>query len=166
MSFILHPSQFLSMWVHHFTLPRFCSSSRLPGTPRQFMKNADEIVIIFCTSVYVIFGSILVKDSTLETFWGNGHCHSTTPLIVFRGSRATHECLRLISKTVFKTLKYSRYSLVVVMSRHTSNISSRKINTAGRRCRRHANGCTEYIWGVGKGGGGSQVLQNWCYDVM
>ena len=75
----LPPSNFLSMWVHQSTLSRFRSSLRLWGTqrarfltPRQSRKMRvrlpDEIFMISCISVYTIFGSFLIRDSTLKTF--------------------------------------------------------------------------------------------------
>ena len=76
------PSNFLSMWVHQSTLPRFCSSFSLRGTqrahrfltPRQSWKMRvrlpDEIFMISCISAYVSFGSFLIRTSTLETFTG------------------------------------------------------------------------------------------------
>ena len=74
-------SNFLSMWVHQSTLPRFCSSLSLWGTqraqlfltPRQSwrmrVRLPDEIMTS-CISTYVILGSFLIRDSTLETFSG------------------------------------------------------------------------------------------------
>ena len=75
----LPPSNFLRMWVCRSTLPRFCSSLRLLGnqsarflTTRQSwrmqMRLPNKILMISCISAYVIFGSFLIRDSTLETF--------------------------------------------------------------------------------------------------
>ena len=78
----LHPSNFLSMWVHQSTPPHFFSSLRLWGTqqaqlfltPRQLwrmqMRLSDEIFMASGISAYVIFGSFSIRDSTLETFSG------------------------------------------------------------------------------------------------
>ena len=83
---------------------RFCSSLRLWSThraqrfhtPRQSrrmrVRLPDEIFMTSCVSVYAIFESSLIRDSTLETFyWGNGRCHSTTTAIVFQRSRSRYE---------------------------------------------------------------------------
>ena len=76
----LPPSNFLSIWVHQSILPLFCSSLRLWGTrrtqrfltPRQSRRMRvrlhGEIFVISCILACVIFGSLLIRDSTLETF--------------------------------------------------------------------------------------------------
>ena len=75
------------------------------------VRLPHEIFMISCISAYVIFGSFLIRDCTLETFSGviDGHCHSITTVIVFQRSRSRHKLfeppensgfgLRLISKT-------------------------------------------------------------------
>ena len=75
-------SNFHSMWVHQSTLPRFCFSLRLWGTqraqrfltPRQsrrmLVRLLDESLMISCISAFVMFGSLLISDSTLQTFSG------------------------------------------------------------------------------------------------
>ena len=85
---------FLSMWLHQSTLPRFCSSLRLWGTnrprrfftPRQLRKMRvrlpDEIFMIYCFSAYAILGSFLIRDYTLETF-------STVTVVATRPQRSS-----------------------------------------------------------------------------
>ena len=119
----LPPSIYLSMWVHQSTLPHFCCSHRLWSTQRaqRFLmpwhswrmqvRLPDEIFMISCISVYAVFGSFLIRDSTLDIFWGNGRCRSTTTVMVLQRSCSRHELSeppensgfgrRLISKTVF-----------------------------------------------------------------
>ena len=106
------------------------------------VRLPDEIFMISCISVYAIFGQGIYPR---DVFWGNGCCHSTTTVIVFQRSRSRHELCeppqnsgygrRLISKTVFSTLKalLKRFSLAVAIIHHSSKIPSRKVNTAVRR---------------------------------
>ena len=102
----LPPSNFHSMWVHQSTLPRICSSLRLWGTqrdqrfltPRQLrimrVTLPDEILMIFCISVYFIFGVLLNQGLDPTGFFrGSGHRHSTTMVIAFQRSRSRHELI-------------------------------------------------------------------------
>ena len=80
-----------------------------------------------------------------DVFWGNDHCHLSTTVIIFQRSRSRYELSeppensgfgqRLISKTVFSTLKalLKRFFLAAVIIHHSSKIPSRKVNTAGWR---------------------------------
>ena len=99
----LPPSIFLSMWVHHSTLPRFCSSLKLWSTqraqrfltPRQSwwmrVRLPDEIYDILYFSVCHFWVLLNQGLYPRDVFWGNGRCHSTTTVIVFQRSRSRHE---------------------------------------------------------------------------
>ena len=78
----LPPSNFLSMRVHQSTLLCFCSLLRLWGTQeaqrfltprkswRMRVRLPDKTFMTSCISAYVIFGSFLIRDSSLEMFSG------------------------------------------------------------------------------------------------
>ena len=119
--------------------------------------NLHDILYLSVCHFWVLLNQGLYPR---DVFWGNGRCHSTITVIVFQRSRSRHELSkptensgfgrRLISKTVFQTLKalLERFSLAVVIIHHSS---SRKANTAGRRpvsltghfVAWNENGCTE-----------------------
>ena len=155
---VLPTSNFLSMWVHQSTLPRFCSSPRLLSiqraqrflTPRQSwrmrVRLPDENFMISCISAFVILWSILIRHSTLETF-------SVVSVIASRPQWSSSSnvlapdmnCLNHL-KTValdgdwspkqrFKLWKHSwkKNSLAVLIIHQSPKIPLRKVNTAGRR---------------------------------
>ena len=80
----------------------------------------------------------------IDVFCSNGRCHSTTTVIAFHRSCARHGLSelpeyggfgqRLISKTVFQTLKalFIRFSLAVVITHYRWKSTSGKSSTAGR----------------------------------
>ena len=78
----LPPSNVLSMRLHQSTLPRFCSHSgygtlngynvslRQGCREEKRVRLPDEIFMISCISAYAIFGSFLIRDSTIGTSSG------------------------------------------------------------------------------------------------
>ena len=55
------------------------------------MRLPDEIFLTSCISACVIFWVLNQGLYTRDVSWGNGRRHSTTTVIVFQGSRSTHE---------------------------------------------------------------------------
>ena len=70
---VLPPSNFRSMWWHHFTLPLFCSSVSWRGTQRKDPIQVFQWKIQTVTSFCVIRGSSFIRHFTVATICSLDH---------------------------------------------------------------------------------------------
>ena len=183
----VHPTQLLlfTQVMGHPTGTTFsCAKAVVKNARETSWWNLHDI--LYFSVCY--FGGLLYNGLyPWDAFWGNGRCHSTITVIVFQRSRSRHELSeppensvfgrRLISKTVFETLKalLKIFSLVVAIIYHNAKIPSPKVKLLAEdpsplpdilshamkmvvrnQVNFYENGCTEsskkFL---------SQVLRNW-----